>query len=389
MTSIQPIEPSTTLIPEKNTTRTYAIGIVTAIVVAALPFVVGATGGNYWVRVLDFAMLYVMLALGLNVVVGFAGLLDLGYIAFYAVGAYTAALLTSPHLTSQFAWIASMFPGGLHTPYWIVIPCAMAFAAIAGILLGAPTLRLRGDYLAIVTLGFGEIVRIFMNNLDRPVNITNGPQGITGVAPLHVFGFNLAQPHEFLGFTFTSVYMYYYAFVICALLVIWVCTRLQHSRIGRAWAAIREDEIAAKAMGINTRNVKLLAFAMGASFGGLSGAMFGAFQGFVSPESFTFWESVVVLACVVLGGMGHIPGVILGAVLLAIFPEFLRSTMGPLQHMLFGHEIVDTEVIRQLLYGLAMVVIMLYRSEGLWPSPKHEDKIAKIAKRGSKKPVRA
>lgn len=389
MTSIQPIEPSTTLIPEKNTTKTLAVGVVTAIVVAALPFVVGAAGGNYWVRVLDFAMLYVMLALGLNVVVGFAGLLDLGYIAFYAVGAYTAALLTSPHLTTQFAWIASMFPGGLHTPYWIVVPCAMALAALAGILLGAPTLRLRGDYLAIVTLGFGEIVRIFMNNLDRPVNITNGPQGITGVAPLHVAGFNLAQPHEVFGFTFTSVYMYYYVFVICALLVIWVCTRLQHSRIGRAWAAIREDEIAAKAMGINTRNVKLLAFAMGASFGGLSGAMFGAFQGFVSPESFTFWESVVVLACVVLGGTGHIPGVILGAVLLAIFPEFLRSTMGPLQHALFGHEIVDTEVIRQLLYGLAMVVIMLYRSEGLWPAAKHEDKIAKIAKRASKKPIRA
>ncbi|WP_042273188.1 ABC transporter permease subunit [Paraburkholderia heleia] len=389
MTSIQPIEPSTTLIPEKNMTKTLTVGIVTAIVVAALPFVVGAAGGNYWVRVLDFAMLYVMLALGLNVVVGFAGLLDLGYIAFYAVGAYVAALLTSPHLTTQFQWIANMFPGGLHTPYWIVVPCAMALAAIAGILLGAPTLRLRGDYLAIVTLGFGEIVRIFMNNLDRPVNITNGPQGITGVAPLQVFGFSLAQPHEILGFTFTSVYMYYYVFVICALLVIWVCTRLQHSRIGRAWAAIREDEIAAKAMGINTRNVKLLAFAMGASFGGLSGAMFGAFQGFVSPESFTFWESVVVLACVVLGGMGHIPGVILGAVLLAIFPEFLRSTMGPLQHMLFGHEVVDTEVIRQLLYGLAMVVIMLYRSEGLWPAAKHEDKIAKIARRASKKPVRA
>jgi branched-chain amino acid transport system permease protein len=389
MTSIQPIEPSTTLIPEKNTTKTLVVGIVTAVFVAALPFVVGATGGNYWVRVLDFAMLYVMLALGLNVVVGFAGLLDLGYIAFYAVGAYTAALLTSPHLTTQFQWIANMFPGGLHTPYWIVIPIAMAFAAGAGVLLGAPTLRLRGDYLAIVTLGFGEIVRIFMNNLDRPLNITNGPQGITGVAPLEVAGFNLAQPHTLLGFTFTSVYMYYYVFVICALLVIWVCTRLQHSRIGRAWAAIREDEIAAKAMGINTRNVKLLAFAMGASFGGLSGAMFGSFQGFVSPESFTFWESVVVLACVVLGGMGHIPGVILGAVLLAIFPEFLRSTMGPLQNAIFGHEIVDTEVIRQLLYGLAMVVIMLYRSEGLWPAPKHEDKIAKIAKRASKKPVRA
>ncbi|WP_322016205.1 ABC transporter permease subunit [Paraburkholderia sp. J12] len=389
MTSIQPIEPSTTLIPEKNTTKTLAVGVVTALVVAALPFVVGVVGGNYWVRVLDFAMLYVMLALGLNVVVGFAGLLDLGYIAFYAVGAYTAALLTSPHLTTQFEWIANLFPGGLHTPYWIVIPVAMAFAAGAGVLLGAPTLRLRGDYLAIVTLGFGEIVRIFMNNLDRPVNITNGPQGITGVAPLDVAGFNLAQPHTLFGFTFTSVYCYYYVFVICALLVIWVCTRLQHSRIGRAWAAIREDEIAAKAMGINTRNVKLLAFAMGASFGGLSGAMFGSFQGFVSPESFTFWESVVVLACVVLGGMGHIPGVILGAVLLSVFPEFLRSTMGPLQNAIFGHQIVDTEVIRQLLYGLAMVVIMLYRSEGLWPAPKHEDKIAKIAKRSSKKPVRA
>jgi branched-chain amino acid transport system permease protein len=389
MTSIQPIEPSTTLIPEKNMTKTLTVGIVTAIVVAALPFVVGAAGGNYWVRVLDFAMLYVMLALGLNVVVGFAGLLDLGYIAFYAVGAYTAALLTSPHLTTQFAWISAMFPGGLHTPYWIVIPCAMGLAALFGVLLGVPTLRLRGDYLAIVTLGFGEIVRVFMNNLDRPVNITNGPQGITGVAPLQVMGFNLAQPHEILGFTFTSVYMYYYVFVICALLVIWVCTRLQRSRIGRAWAAIREDETAAKAMGINTRNVKLLAFAMGASFGGLSGAMFGAFQGFVSPESFTFWESVVVVACVVLGGMGHIPGVILGAVLLAIFPEFLRSTMGPLQHMLFGHEVVDTEVIRQLLYGLAMVIIMLYRSEGLWPAAKHEDRIAKIARRASKKPIRA
>ncbi|MGQ7936704.1 ABC transporter permease subunit [Paraburkholderia sp. D1E] len=389
MTSIQPIEPSTTLIPEKNLTKTLTVGIITAIFVIAAPMIIGAAGGNYWVRVLDFAMLYVMLALGLNVVVGFAGLLDLGYIAFYAIGAYVAALLSSPHLTSQFEWIAHLFPGGLHAPIWIIVPIAMALAATFGILLGAPTLRLRGDYLAIVTLGFGEIVRIFMNNLDRPVNITNGPKGITGIDPVSVGGFSLAQTHSLFGMQFPSVYLYYYLFVLCSLLVIWVCTRLQHSRIGRAWAAIREDEIAAKAMGINTRNVKLLAFAMGASFGGLSGAMFGSFQGFVSPESFTFWESVVVLACVVLGGMGHIPGVILGAVLLSVFPEFLRSTMGPLQNAIFGHEIVDTEVIRQLLYGLAMVVIMLYRSEGLWPAPKHEDKIAKLAKRAGKKPVRA
>ena len=382
------IHPSTTLIEERRPAKAL-VALLTIVLVIAAPMIIGAAGGNYWVRVLDFAMLYVMLALGLNVVVGFAGLLDLGYIAFYAVGAYTAALLSSPHLSSQFEWIAHLAPGGLHVPFLIIIPCAMAIAALCGVILGAPTLRLRGDYLAIVTLGFGEIVRIFLNNLDRPVNITNGPKGITGIDPIHVGDFSLAQTHSLFGLTFPSVYAYYYVFVLCALFVIWVCTRLQHSRIGRAWAAIREDEIAAKAMGINTRDVKLLAFAMGASCGGLSGAMFGAFQGFVSPESFTLPESIVVLACVVLGGMGHIPGVILGAVLLAVLPEFLRSTMGPLQHLIFGHEIVDTEVIRQLVYALAMVLIMLYRSEGLWPSPKHEDKIAKIAKRNGKKPVRA
>lgn len=387
MTSMYQTEPST--LPTAKTPKTYALGVLIALGVAAAPLVIGAAGGNYWVRVLDFAMLYVMLALGLNVVVGFAGLLDLGYIAFYAVGAYTAALLTSPHLTDNFQWIAHLFPNGLHTPYWIVAPAAMALAALFGVLLGAPTLRLRGDYLAIVTLGFGEIVRIFMNNLDRPLNITNGPQGITGVAPLRVDGVSLGESHTILGHSFSSVYFYYYVFVACALIVIWVSTRLQHSRIGRAWAAIREDEIAAKAMGINTRNVKLLAFAMGASFGGLSGAMFGAFQGFVSPESFTYWESVVVLACVVLGGMGHLPGVILGAVLLSVFPEVLRTTMGPLQDWLFGHQVVDPSVIRQALYGLAMVVIMLYRPSGLWPAATHEDKLAKQAKRDAGKPAGA
>lgn len=387
MTSIQPIEPSTAIIEQKKTPRQYAGMVLIAAGIILAPMFIGAAGGNYWVRVLDFAMLYVMLALGLNIVVGFAGLLDLGYIAFYAVGAYIAALLSSPHLTTQFAWIAAMFPNGLHVSIWLIVPIAMAVAALFGVLLGAPTLRLRGDYLAIVTLGFGEIVRLFMNNLDRPVNITNGPKGITGVDPVTIGGYNFAQTHSFFGVSLPSVYMYYYLFVLCALFVIFVSVRLQHSRIGRAWAAIREDEIAAKAMGINTRNIKLLAFAMGASFGGLSGAMFGAFQGFVSPESFTFWESVVVLACVVLGGMGHIPGVILGAVMLSVFPEFLRSTMGPLQNMLFGHQILDTEVIRQLLYGLAMVVIMLYRPAGLWPTPNHEDKALKASRRN--KTVRA
>ncbi|MGF6546711.1 branched-chain amino acid ABC transporter permease [Paraburkholderia youngii] len=383
------IQPSTALFEERRPAKAVAAVLVTTALVIAAPMIIGAAGGNYWVRVLDFAMLYVMLALGLNVVVGFAGLLDLGYIAFYAVGAYTAVLLSSPHLSTQFEWIAHIAQNGLHVPFLIVMPIAMALAAFFGVLLGAPTLRLRGDYLAIVTLGFGEIVRIFMNNLDRPVNITNGPKGITGIDPIRVGDFSLAQTHSLFGFQFPSVYSYYYVFVLCALFVVWVCTRLQHSRIGRAWAAIREDEIAAKAMGINTRDVKLLAFAMGASFGGLSGALFGSFQGFVSPESFTLTESVVVLTCVVLGGMGHIPGVILGAVLLAVLPEFLRTTMGPLQNLVFGHAIVDTEIIRQLVYALAMVLIMLYRSEGLWPSPKHEDKVENLSKRNGRKPVRA
>ncbi|MHA6880050.1 ABC transporter permease subunit [Ralstonia pseudosolanacearum] len=389
MTSMQRIEPSTVLIPERSATKTFTVGLLTAVFVIAAPMLIGAAGGNYWVRVLDFAMLYVMLALGLNVVVGFAGLLDLGYIAFYAVGAYSAALLSSPHLTSQFEWIAQLAPNGLHVSIWLIAPFSMAVAALFGVLLGAPTLRLRGDYLAIVTLGFGEIVRIFMNNLDRPVNITNGPKGITGIDPVAIGDFSLARSHTLFGMSIPSVYLSYYLFVLCALLVIWTCTRLQHSRIGRAWAAIREDEVAAKAMGINTRNIKLLAFAMGASFGGLSGAMFGAFQGFVSPESFTLQESIVVLACVVLGGMGHIPGVILGAVMLAVLPEFLRTTMGPLQQWLFGHVVVDTEIIRQLVYALAMVLIMLYRQEGLWPAAKHEDKLAKLARRRGKKPVHA
>ncbi len=358
------------------------LGIVFAVLVLLAPLLIGAMGGNYWVRVLDFAMLYVMLALGLNVVVGFAGLLDLGYIAFYAVGAYTAALLSSPHLSNNFEWIAHLAPHGLHAPFLLIAVIGMALAAIFGILLGAPTLRLRGDYLAIVTLGFGEIVRIFMNNLYSPVNFTNGPQGINNVSAVHFGGFSLAETHSLLGITFSSTQLYYYLFLIGALFVMGVCSRLQGSRIGRAWAAIREDELAAKAMGINTRNIKLLAFAMGASFGGLSGTMFGAFQGFVSPESFTFWESIVVLACVVLGGMGHIPGVILGAVLLSVFPEVLRVTVGPIQNVLFGHEIVSASIIRQGVYGLAMVLIMLYRQKGLWPAPTHEDHVARLAKSG-------
>jgi branched-chain amino acid transport system permease protein len=341
-----------------------------AIVLLLLPFIVGQLG-NAWVRALAFACLYVMLALGLNIVVGFAGLLDLGYIAFYAVGAYMYALLASPHLTSSFPWIAQMFPTGLHNSIWVVIPLGAGIAATFGIILGAPVLKLRGDYLAIVTLGFGEIVRIFLNNLNAPVNITNGPQGITLIDPITIAGVNFGKTQNLFGVSLPSVYLYYYLFLVLTIITIIICVRLQDSRLGRAWMAIREDEIAAKAMGINVRNVKLLAFSLGATFGGVSGAMFSAFQGFVSPESFTLNESIIVLAMVVLGGLGHIPGVVLGAILLSMFPEVLRHTVVPVQTFLFGHVVVDAEVLRMMLYGLAMVLIMLYRPKGLWPAPEH------------------
>jgi len=360
--------------PSKVPAKTLAALIGFLVVALCAPFIVQTLGGNYWVRVLDFALLYIMLALGLNIVVGFAGLLDLGYIAFYAVGAYMMALLGSPHLANQFEWIQQLFPAGIHLSMWFVLPLAILVAATFGVLLGAPTLKLRGDYLAIVTLGFGEIIRIFMNNLDRPVNITNGPKGITAVDPVHIFGFDFSKSHEILGMKFTPVFMYYYLLVFLVIVIVFVCLRLQTSRIGRAFVAIREDEIAAKAMGINTRNIKLLAFAMGASFGGASGAVFGAFQGFVSPESFTLWESIYVLAIVVLGGMGHIPGVILGGILLVGFQELLRVVAEPMQTGLFGHVIVDAEVLRQLLFGLALVGVMLYRPAGIWPSPRKEDR---------------
>jgi branched-chain amino acid transport system permease protein len=348
----------------------WAATALVAAVLLLLPFVFGQMG-NAWVRALAFALLYIMLALGLNIVVGFAGLLDLGYIAFYAVGAYMYALLASPHLASNFEWIARAFPDGLHNSIWMVIPLGAGLAAAFGILLGAPVLKLRGDYLAIVTLGFGEIIRIFLNNLNAPLNITNGPQGITLIDPISFGGFSLAKTQSILGIELPSVYLYYYFFLVLAIITIIICIRLQNSRLGRAWMAIREDELAAKAMGINVRNVKLLAFSLGATFGGVAGAMFSAFQGFVSPESFTLNESIIVLAMVVLGGLGNIPGVVLGAVLLSIFPELLRHTVGPVQTFLFGHVIVDAEVLRMMLYGLAMVLIMLYRPKGLWPAPEH------------------
>ncbi|HEY0201536.1 MAG TPA: ABC transporter ATP-binding protein [Burkholderiaceae bacterium] len=347
--------------------------IAGAVALLVLPFVLQYFG-NAWVRIADLALLYVMLALGLNIVVGYAGLLDMGYVAFYAVGAYLFGLLASPQLTDNFPVIAAMFPNGLHISLWLVIPMAALLAAFFGAVLGAPTLKLRGDYLAIVTLGFGEIIRIFLNNLDHPVNITNGPKGLGQIDSVKVFGLDLGKRLDLFGVDISSVTLYYYLFLALALVSVLICYRLQDSRIGRAWMAIREDEIAAKAMGINTRNMKLLAFAMGASFGGVAGSMFGAFQGFVSPESFSLMESVMIIAMVVLGDIGHLPGVILGAVLLSALPEVLRYVSGPLQNLTDGR--LDAAILRQLLIALAMIIIMLLRPRGLWPSPEHGKSLA-------------
>jgi branched-chain amino acid transport system ATP-binding protein/branched-chain amino acid transport system permease protein len=308
-------------------------------------------GDRYLFRVIDQAGIYVLLALGLNVVVGYAGLLDLGYVAFYAIGAYSYALLASPQL-------------GLHVPFWLVLLAAPFLAALFGVLLGAPTLRLRGDYLAIVTLGFGEVIRILLNNLDP---ITNGPRGVINIDPATLDATRLPAKSvetarlllypplpDFLHglpLTLTSPVQYYYLILTLCLVAVVFSSRMENSRIGRAWAAIREDEDAAQTMGINKTTTKLLAFALGASTAGFSGVIFSGLQGFVSPESFILFESVTILAMVVLGGMGRIPGVILGAVVLVVLPEILR----------------EYAQYRLTIFGLGLTLMMLVRPEGLWP----------------------
>lgn len=291
--------------------------------------------GRYAQDVAVNVLVYICLGLGLNIVVGLAGLLDLGYIAFYGVGAYTYALM-SVHYGMSF---------------WLCLPIAALLASIAGCIIGYPTLRMRGDYLAIVTLGFGEIVRIILNNW---MSLTNGPNGVLGIkAP------GLWLPDFAMGLSFEHIYLkklgyLYYVILALAVFTIMAVHRLNFSRIGRAWEAIREDETAAELMGVNTFKLKLLAYAMGALFGGLAGAFFAARMRFVSPESFTFLESALVLAMVVLGGLGSIPGIILGALALVVLPEVFR----------------EFELYRMLAFGGAMTFMMLVRPAGLIPAKR-------------------
>jgi branched-chain amino acid transport system permease protein len=302
--------------------RTISLAIMLGAVALVAPVV---APNDYVVGVLARICLYATLALGLNVVVGFAGLLDIGYVAFFGIGSYLYAFLASPHF-------------GLHVPFVLALPIVVAGTALFGILIGAPTLRLGGDYLAIVTLGFGEITYLLLLNLDRPVNITNGPSGIIEI-----------DPPRLLGYTVSGNTQYYYLFLIVLAAALVASRRLQHSRIGWAWQAIREDELAARVMGVNTTVAKLQAFAIGAAFAGFAGALLASWQRSVFPENFLFTESINVLAMVIIGGMGSLLGVILGAVVIVALPELFR----------------DLASYRLLVFGFALMVLMIFRPQGL------------------------
>ncbi|MCO6051275.1 high-affinity branched-chain amino acid ABC transporter permease LivM [Mesorhizobium sp. RP14(2022)] len=312
----------------------------------------GLQGSLKWVDNFGIQILiYVMLAWGLNIVVGLAGLLDLGYVAFYAVGAYSYALLAS-----ELGW-----------SFWILLPTAGILAAFWGVILGFPVLRLRGDYLAIVTLAFGEIIRLVLINWRE---VTNGSAGISGIPKIDFFGwftFNVSDPNYFgkvFGLGVSGAYykiFLYYLILLLALLTAFVTIRLRRMPVGRAWEALREDEIACRSLGINTTNTKLTAFAIGAMFGGFAGSFFAARQGFVSPESFVFLESAIILAIVVLGGMGSLPGIAIAAVVMIGGTEILRE-MNFLK-LIFGPSFTP-ELYRMLLFGLAMVIVMLWKPRG-------------------------
>lgn len=376
------------------------IGVITALLI--IP-VLGVKNIFYF-EVIFQICLFAALALGLNIVVGFAGLLDLGYVAFYAVGAYLWAFFGSQQI-----FLLHEIPGTApaNTPFllppdtfFIFIPLGMVMAAIAGILLGLPVLRVRGDYLAIVTLGFGEVIRVLANNLDKPLNLTNGPQGISPIQRptipqvamdaintvlLPIIGRN-ATPDEFYNLLF------YLLALIIIIGVIFFVIRIDNSKIGRSWAAIREDELAATAMGINIVNYKLSAFAVGASCAGIMGVLFAASRTFVSPESFNFMQSIGVLSMVILGGLGSIPGAILGAAVvvllnlqilqgISLWISSLRQSGGVIPIINYSLSNISTQLdpaqYQRMIFGLILVVMMVFRPDGLIPAKRRLREVIK------------
>jgi len=313
-----------------------ALGVLAAF---AFPFTQGGSG--YWVRVFASVGVFAIAALGLNVVVGLAGLLDLGYVAFFGVGAYVGALFAGARVTTI----------DTQLPFLLVVLIAAVVAAGTGLIIGAPTLRLRGDYLAIVTLGFGEIFRITAFNWT---GLTRGPNGIAGIPDLAIGSFDFGDRHELFGVSLAAFTNYYFLEILLLLVAVVIFTRMDQSRIGRAWVAIREDETAAEATGINTVRLKLLAFAIGAGMAGVAGAVNVHVTSQVSPDSYTFIESILLVAAVVLGGMGTVPGALLGSTLLFVIPEKLRAFQQS----------------RLLFFGIALILLMRFRPQGLVPSKR-------------------
>lgn len=343
-----------------------------AILLIIIPLVAG--DNRYYMEVASQVGIYVAMALGLNIVVGFAGLLDLGYVAFFAAGAYAYAIFA----TSQ---ANEFIPGDLFPLsgewFWPFLIVGLLVAAVFGILLGLPVLRVKGDYLAIVTLGFGEIIRIIFNNLDKPINITNGPQGLTPIATPQLLGIKMSTPF----------YFYFIVLVVIAFIVL-ANIRFEHSRLGRAWIAVREDELAAQSMGISLLHTKLAAFATGASFAGVVGVIFAAKQTFVDPTSFTLMESIGILVMVILGGSGSIPGVILGASFVTILQVQLLKEFSNFLHSLQQSGIIelpsqlDPSKFQRLIFGIMLILVALYRPNGLIPAKRKKNDIDAIKNSG-------
>jgi branched-chain amino acid transport system permease protein len=357
------------------------IYLAALVLLILIPFL--GTFNGYYLEVAIQIGIYVALALGLNIVVGFVGLLNLGFVAFYAIGAYLWAIFGSPQANE-------FIPGGYFPLsanwFFLFLIFSIAAGALTGTLLGLPVLRLRGDYLAIVTLGFAEVVRAVMNNLDKPINITNGPKGISPIVKPPLF----FQPWlEFFGLEIADSTLYplyfYFLVLLLALLIILITRRLEDSRVGRAWKAIREDELAASAMGVPVVRMKLFAFAVGASFASAVGVLFAAKQVFINPESFTFMESIGVLAMVILGGMGSIPGAILGAtgvtILnlqllkgLSLWLNGLRQSGAELTLPLLGSYPLSQLPVQfepakyeRMVFGLILILMMIFRPQGILP----------------------
>ncbi|MFY0544845.1 branched-chain amino acid ABC transporter permease [Brevibacillus sp. H7] len=351
-----------------NTTKKIQMLLGAAVLLLIIPLVAG--DNRYYMEVASQVGIYVAMALGLNIVVGFAGLLDLGYVAFFAAGAYAYAIFSTSQANEFIA--GNLFPlsGEWFWPFLIV---GLIVAAIFGILLGLPVLRVKGDYLAIVTLGFGEIIRIIFNNLDKPVNITNGPQGITPIPSPELFGLKMGTPF----------YFYFITLIVIAFIVL-ANIRFEHSRLGRAWIAVREDELAAQSMGISLLNTKLAAFATGASFAGVVGVIFAAKQTFIDPTSFTLMESIGILVMVILGGSGSIPGVVLGAAFVTVLQVQLLKEFSNFLHTLQQSGIInlpnqlDPSKFQRLIFGIMLILVALYRPNGLIPAKRKKNDIDAI-----------